>query len=69
MAEGSHSGLVRLVGGELCQKWHREFESRPLRHVRETCTGEKFTLSLSKDAQVVAKITKALGVSIEDLLK
>ncbi len=29
--EGSHSGLVRRPGKSVCQKWHREFESRTLR--------------------------------------
>ena len=29
--EGSHSGLVRLLGEQLCPSGHRGFESHPLR--------------------------------------
>ena len=34
--EGSHSGLVRLLGEQLCPKGHREFESRPFRSAGQT---------------------------------
>ena len=33
--EGSHSGLVRIPGKDVCQKWHQEFKSLTLRqHVQ-----------------------------------
>ena len=32
LREGSHSGLVRLLGEQLEEQSSREFESRPLRN-------------------------------------
>src|SRR3989344_3745816 len=38
-SEGSHRGLVRLLGKQVWEKSHREFESRPLRQLGNEVIG------------------------------
>src|SRR3989344_5301611 len=41
--EGSHRGLVRLLGKQVWEKSHREFESRPLRQLGNEVIGSRPT--------------------------
>ena len=40
--EGSHSGLVRIPGKDVCPKGHREFESLTLRQLGNEAVGSNF---------------------------
>ena len=72
--EGSHRGLVRLLGKQVWEKSHREFESRPLRIFSNLSVDRAYNSNIENGRMnptlsTLEKIANALGISSSELLK